>query len=74
LRARPVNRKPGEVDKGTDGFTWMMTDTAYVFPAVYKNENVHENVILERIKKIYESEQEEIKVLNSISSTNHAEN
>ncbi len=52
----------------------MMTDTAYVFPAVYKNENVHENVILERIKKIYESEQEEIKVLNSISSTNHAEN
>ena len=41
LRARPVNRKPGEVDKGTDGFTWMMIDTAYVFPAVYKNENVH---------------------------------
>lgn len=50
----------------------MMIDTAYIFPAVYKNENVQENVILERIKKIYESEQEEIKVLNCISSTNHS--
>ena len=49
-----------------------MIDTAYVFPAVYKNENVHENVILERIKRIYDSEQEEIKVLNCISSTNHS--
>ena len=41
LKSRPANRKPGETDKGLDGFNWMMLDTAYVFPAVYKNENVH---------------------------------
>lgn len=37
LRTRPAARKPGETDKGADGFTWMMIDTAYIFPAVYKN-------------------------------------
>ena len=32
-----------------------MVDTAHVFPAFYKNENVNEVVILEKVKKRYDS-------------------
>lgn len=51
-----------------------MIDTAHTFPAVYKNENVDENVILEKIKRRYDSEHEEIKILNGISSRDHSAN
>lgn len=48
-------RKVGETEKAVDGHNWVMIDTAHIFPAVYKNENVHESVILEKVKKRYDS-------------------
>lgn len=51
-----------------------MIDTGHIFPAVYKNQNVDENVILQKIKKKYDSEHEEIKMLNCISSRDHSAN
>lgn len=73
-KIRAPIRKVGEVDKTYEGFGWMMIDTAHIFPAVYKNENVKESVILEKVKKRYDSEHEEIKVLNCISSKDHSDN
>lgn len=45
-KIRAPIRKMGEGEKSYEGFGWIMIDTAYIFPAVYKNENVHESVIL----------------------------
>jgi hypothetical protein len=73
-KIRAPVRKIGEAEKTYDGFGWMMIDTAHIFPAFYKNENVQESVILEKVKKRYDSEHEEIKVLNCISSKDHSEN
>jgi len=65
-------RKIGDTDKSYEGFGWIMIDTAHTFPAFYKNEKVEEGVILEKIKKKYDSEHEEIKMLNCISGKDHA--
>jgi hypothetical protein len=73
-KIRAPVRKIGDSEKTYDGFGWMMIDTAHIFPAFYKNENVHESVILEKVKKKYDSEHEEIKVLNCISSKDHSYN
>ena len=73
-KIRAPVRKAGEAEKSYEGFGWMMIDTAHIFPAVYKNENVLESVILEKVKKKYDSEHEEIKVLNCISSRDHSDN
>ena len=73
-KIRAPIRKIGETEKSYEGFGWIMVDTAHIFPAVYKNENVDEGVILEKIKKRYDSEHEEIKMLNCISSKDHSSN
>lgn len=57
-KIRAPIRKAGEAEKSYEGFGWMMIDTAHIFPAVYKNENVLESVILEKVKKKYDSEHE----------------
>lgn len=45
----------------------MMLDSSSVYPAVYKGKNLSESVIESLVKRVYESEIEELKVLNSIS-------
>ena len=50
----------------------MMLDAGLVFPAVYKNESISEKLIPSLIKRNYESEIEELKVLNSISIRKHS--
>lgn len=36
-KIRAPLRKTGEADKSYEGFEWIMIDTAYIFPAIYKN-------------------------------------